>query len=78
MGTVIFTTQITRKYLMGKSKYDMADFTLWILDMKQKEFDQFSALLDRIAAHLDEDDGKGAMAEIIEWDNNHKPWDRAK
>lgn len=74
MGSAIFTSEITYRYLMNKSKSDMADLTLWILDMKVKEKANFDKLLTSAVQCLDDSDIDGAKKLLREWEKAHEPF----
>jgi hypothetical protein len=76
MSTAIFTTQINHRYLMNKSKSDMADLTMWILDMKCKEQEAFDKLLSKVTECLDDENIKGAMDLLREYEKAHEPFDK--
>lgn len=69
MSTMTVTTKITHRYLMNKSKWDMAAFTMQIVDINdnlQKEIDRLRAELqaanedaDRLAAELELEQNPG-------------------
>jgi hypothetical protein len=75
MATAIFTTQITYKYLMNKSKSDIADLTIWILDLKCKEQESFDNILTKVMQCLDDGNIQGAKYIIKKWDKDHLPFE---
>lgn len=73
MGSAIFVSQINHKYLMNKSKEDMASLTLWIVKLRNEESKSFDKLLTEIVQLLDDEKPESVLPLIKEWDKKHKP-----
>lgn len=73
--SAIFVNQINRKYLMKKSKDDMASLCLWIIGNQKRDRKDIDELLRKVVECLDDGNIEGAQTLLRAWEKWHELWE---